>query len=81
MKYIKKNFFIENVKVKNLTKKFQTPVYCYSYRKLKENISTFKKNFKSLNPLICFAVKANANLKLLKEIKKFVLGADVVSLG
>ncbi len=81
MKYIKKNFFIENVKVKNLTKKFQTPVYCYSYRKLKENISTFKKNFKSLNPLICFAVKANANLKLLKEIKKFGLGADVVSLG
>jgi len=81
MKYIRKNFFIENVKVRNLTKKFQTPIYCYSYRKLKENINTFKKNFKSLNPLICFAVKANANLKLLKEIKKFGLGADVVSLG
>ena len=81
MKYIRKNFFIENVKVRNLTKKFQTPIYCYSYRKLKENINTFKKNFKSFNPLICFAVKANANLKLLKEIKKFGLGADVVSLG
>ena len=81
MKYIGKNFFIEGVKVRNLAKKFQTPVYCYSYNRLKENINSFKKNFKSLNPIICFAVKANANLKLLKEIKKFGLGADVVSLG
>ena len=81
MKYIGKNFFIEGVKVKNLAKKFQTPIYCYSYRRLKENIRSFKKNFKSLNPIICFAVKANANLKLLKEIKKFNLGADVVSIG
>ena len=81
MKYISKNFFIEGVKVRNLEKKFRTPIYCYSYKKLKENINNFKKNFKSLNPIVCFAVKANANLKLLKEIKKFGLGADVVSLG
>ena len=81
MKYIRKNFFVENIRVKNLAKRFQTPIYCYSYRRLKKNINNFKKNFKSLNPLICFAVKANANLKLLQEIKKFGLGADVVSLG
>ncbi len=81
MKYISKSFFIEGVKVRNLAKNFKTPIYCYSYKKLKENINNFKKNFKSLNPLVCFAVKANANLKLLKEIKKFGLGADVVSLG
>ena len=81
MKYIGQKFFIENVKVRNLVNKFQTPVYCYSYGKLKENIIAFKKKFKNLNPIICFAVKANSNLKLLKEIKKFGLGADVVSLG
>jgi len=81
MKYINKNFFIENVKVRNLAKKFRTPIYCYSHKRLKENINNFKKNFKSLKPIICFAVKANANLKLLKEIKKFGLGADVVSIG
>ena len=81
MKYISKKFFIEGIKIRNLAKKFRTPIYCYSYKKLKENINNFKKNFKSLNPIICFAVKANANLKLLKEIKKFGLGADVVSLG
>ena len=81
MKYINKNFYIEGVKAKNLAKKFGTPIYCYSYKKLKENINNFKNNFKSLYPIICFAVKANANLRLLKEIKKFGLGADVVSIG
>ena len=81
MKYIGKNFYIERVKVENIVKKFQTPTYCYSYKKLKENITSFKKNFKDLSPIICFAVKANPNLKLLKEIKKFGLGADVVSIG
>jgi len=81
MKYISKNFFIESVRVRNIAKKFRTPIYCYSYKRLKESINNFKKNFKSLNPIICFAVKANANLKLLKEIKKFGLGADVVSIG
>ena len=81
MKYIKKKFFIEGIKVRNLAKKFRTPIYCYSYKRLKENINNFKKNFKNLKPIICFAVKANANLKILKEINKFGLGADVVSLG
>ncbi len=81
MKYIGKNFSIENIKVRNLAKKYKTPLYCYSYKKLRENIINFKKNFKNLNPIICFAVKANTNLKLLKEINKLNLGADVVSVG
>ena len=39
------------------------------------------KNFKSFSPLICFALKSNTNLNLIREIKKFGLGADVVSKG
>ena len=81
MRYIKKNFLIEKIKVKYLAKKFNTPIYCYSYEKLKENINNFKKNFKSFSPLICFAIKANTNLMIIKEIKKLGLGADVVSMG
>ncbi len=81
MKYIGKNFFIEGVSVSNLARKFKTPIYCYSYKRLKENINNFKKNFKGLKPVICFAVKANTNLKILREIRKFGLGADVVSMG
>ena len=81
MKYLKNKLKIENVGVHTLAKKFGTPSYCYSYGQLKSNINTFKKNFSSFDPLICFAVKSNTNLNLIKEIKKFGLGADVVSMG
>ncbi len=81
MKYINKNLVIEKVKLQNIAKKYGTPTYCYSYNKLKENINEFKKNFKSFSPLICFAIKSNANINLIREIKKFGLGADVVSMG
>ena len=81
MKYIKRKLTIEKVSVETIAKKFGTPTYCYSYGKLKDNINNFKRNFKSFSPLICFAVKSNTNMNLLKEIKKFGLGADVVSVG
>ena len=81
MKYINKSLSIENIKVQDIAKKFGTPIYCYSYKQLKENISNFKKNFKSFSPLICFAIKSNTNVNLIREIRKFGLGADVVSIG
>ena len=81
MKYINKSLTIEKVKVQSIAKKFGTPIYCYSYKKLKENIANFKKNFNSFSPLICFAVKSNTNVNLVREIRKLGLGADVVSIG
>ena len=81
MKYINNKLRIEKIAVENISKKFGTPSYCYSYSKLKKNINDFKKNFRSFSPLICFSIKSNNNVQLLKEIKKFGLGADVVSLG
>ena len=81
MKYIKKKLTIDNVKIEDVAKKFDTPTYCYSYTKLKKNINTFKENFKTFSPLICFAVKSNTNVNLIREIQKFGLGADVVSMG
>ena len=81
MKYINKNFYIEKVDVRNVVKKFGTPSYCYSYRQLKENIIHFKKSFSSFSPLVCFAIKSNTNVNLIREIRKLGLGADVVSKG
>jgi len=81
MKYINKNLFIEKTKVQDIAKKFGTPIYCYSYWQLKENIKNFKKNFKSFSPLVCFAIKSNTNINLITEIRKLGLGADVVSIG
>jgi len=81
MKYINKRLTVEKVNFQTIAKKFGTPLYCYSYSKLKENVDKFKENFKSFSPLICFAIKSNTNVNLIREIKKFGLGADVVSLG
>jgi len=81
MKYINNSFSIEKVKAQDLAKKYDTPIYCYSFKKLKENINNFKESFKTFSPLICFAVKANANVNLITEIRKLGLGADVVSVG
>jgi len=81
MKYINKSLSIERVKVQDIAKKFGTPIYCYSYNQLKQNINYFKKNFKSFSPLICFAIKSNTNVNLIREIGKLGLGADVVSIG
>ena len=81
MKYINKRLTVERVNFHRIAKKFGTPFYCYSYSKLSKNVNKFKENFKSFSPLICFAVKSNTNVNLIREIKKFGLGADVVSLG
>ena len=77
----KNQLYIENIPVNRITKNFGTPLYCYSFNKLKLNIERFKKNFKSFNPIICFSIKSNSNLFILKQIKRFGLGADVVSQG
>ena len=81
MKYINKQLTFEKVSVRNIAQKYSTPAYCYSFNQLKKNINNFKRNFNSFNPLICFAIKSNTNVNLIKEIKKFGLGADVVSIG
>src|SRR6056300_952680 len=81
MIYRKNILTIDNLDISKIAKKYKTPVYCYSLRKIKENIQNIKTHFKNINPLICYAVKANPNLGILREIKKNNLGADVVSAG
>jgi len=81
MNYKNKYFHIEGVSTEKISKKYGTPTYCYSYDKIKNNIINFKNYFRTINPLICFSIKSNNNLYILKEIKKLGLGADVVSQG
>ena len=84
MNYIrlrKNNLCVENISALKLTKKYKTPFYCYSLAQLKYNFNSFSNTFKTIKPVICFSVKSNANLTLLRELKKIGSGADVVSLG
>ena len=81
MKYINNKLTIDGISLNTLVRKYGTPLYCYSHNELRTNIINFKNNFKGINPLICFSVKSNSNKKILSEIKKFNIGADVVSKG
>ena len=81
MRYKNNNYFIENISLNKLAIKHSTPLYCYSYNKLRSNIINFFTHFKKFSPLVCFAIKSNTNINLIREIKKFGLGADVVSKG
>ena len=84
MNYIRlrqNNLCVENITALKLAKKYKTPFYCYSLSQLKYNFNSFSNVFKAIKPLICFSVKSNSNLTLLRELKKIGSGADVVSIG
>ena len=81
IKYFKEKLFIENTSVLNIVKKNKTPFYLYSSKQIEENYINFSKIFKNVNPLICFAVKANTNLAIMKILGRLGSGADVVSGG
>ena len=79
---LKKNdLLIEGVSVKKLSKKFETPFYCYSSSTIIEKFKEFEKPFKYLDTIICYAVKANPNIAILKILSKLGAGAEVVSEG
>jgi diaminopimelate decarboxylase len=58
-----------------------TPVYVYSQRTLQEHFRRLEEAFHDLNPLICYSVKANSNLSLLRLFVQMGAGFDVVSGG
>ena len=80
-KYLREKLFIEGISVKNIVKKNKTPFYLYSEQQIKKNYLNFAKIFKKINPLICFATKANTNLTIMRILGKLGSGADVVSGG
>ena len=81
LKLKKNKLHINNIKLEKILKKRKTPFYLYSLNQIRQNVKHINSSFKNFSPLICYAVKANSNLSILKELKKNNLGADVVSVG
>ncbi len=80
-KYKKNKLYCENIKVEDLAKKFGTPLYVYSYHTLIDHYLKLKSAFSEINPLICYSVKANSNLSILKALIAQGAGLDIVSGG
>ncbi|HOM26312.1 MAG TPA: diaminopimelate decarboxylase [bacterium] len=80
-KFRKGSFYIEEVEGKKIAERFGTPVYVYSHSFLKNQINRIKNAFSNLPVKICFSVKSNSNISILKIMKANGLGADIVSEG
>jgi diaminopimelate decarboxylase len=80
-KFRKGSFYIEEIEGKKIAERFGTPVYVYSQSFIENQINKLKNAFSKLPVKICFSMKSNSNLSILKIMKLNGLGADVVSEG
>lgn len=71
----------EEVPLPKLVKKFGTPLYVYSAATIHERYSAFDRAFRQTPHTICYSVKANSNLSILRLLAKKGCGFDVVSGG
>lgn len=80
-KYVNNRLYCEKVKIEDLVNKFGTPLYVYSYHTLIDHYIKLKTAFSSIDALICYSVKANSNLAILKSLVDKGAGLDIVSGG
>ncbi|PZO66953.1 MAG: diaminopimelate decarboxylase [Paracoccus denitrificans] len=73
--------FAEDVPLAQIAEQVGTPVYVYSAATLTRHFQLFQQALDWTDHLVCFAVKANSNLAVLKLLGDLGAGMDVVSLG
>ncbi|HUJ10198.1 MAG TPA: diaminopimelate decarboxylase [Verrucomicrobiae bacterium] len=71
----------ESVSLRRLAEEFGTPLYVYSQGHVVERYASLDRAFAGLDHLICYAVKANSNLALLRTMARAGAGFDIVSGG
>jgi diaminopimelate decarboxylase len=71
----------EDVSVADIAAAVGTPFYVYSTATLTRHLRVFSEAFGALNPLVCYAMKANSNQAVLTTLANAGSGADVVSEG
>src|SRR5258708_11331020 len=71
----------ERLPVRGLAEKFGTPVYLYSTAALKQPYQAFDRAFRDTPHTICYSVKANSNLSLLRLLARMGAAFDIVSGG
>lgn len=72
---------VEGIRVADIAAKYSTPCYIYSQTTLERHWYAFDTAFGEHPHLICYAVKANSNLAILKLFARLGSGFDVVSQG
>ncbi len=73
--------FCEEVSVADIAREYGTPVWVYSRAKLLHEYREIRDAFAACNPVICFSVKSNSNLSVLRTLAEDGCSFDVVSGG
>ncbi|MBE7416056.1 MAG: diaminopimelate decarboxylase [Deltaproteobacteria bacterium] len=79
--YKGRNFYAEGVPVGRIIKEVGTPVYIYSQKTLKRHYKAYDEAFGSVAHLICYSIKANSNISVLRAFAEEGSGFDIVSGG
>lgn len=79
--YKGKELYCENTPISKIAKAVGTPFYLYSIGTFLDHYHKLYDAFRSANPLICFSMKANSNLTVLKALVEAGSGLDIVSGG
>ncbi len=80
-RYAAGKLYCEGVSIESLVEKFGTPLYVYSQRTLTNHFQKLDAALAPLDHLICYAVKANSNLAVLRALANLGSGFDIVSEG
>jgi len=79
--YKKGQLYAEKVPLAKIAAAVGTPFYCYSSATLTRHYKVFSESLAPLDRLVCYAVKANSNIAVIKTLAELGAGADVVSEG
>lgn len=79
--YKKGELYCERVPVSRIAQEVGTPFYLYSYRTLVRHFKVFNEAFEGIPHLVCYSMKANSNLGLIRLFVDLGGGVDVVSGG
>lgn len=80
-KYVGQRLYCEEVAVDELVQRYGTPLYVYSAGTLNGHFHKLDQALESVDHLICYAVKANSNLAVLRTLVREGSGFDIVSEG
>ena len=79
--YVGNKLHCEGVGLDSLVKKFGTPLYVYSQATLEDHFQKLDRAMQPVDHLVCFAVKSNSNLSVLRVLANCGSGFDIVSAG
>lgn len=71
----------EQLEMERLARRFGTPLYVYSATAIRERVAAFRKAFERQSHTLCYAMKANENLSILRMLHAEGCGFDIVSGG